>query len=57
MCSGYENPDEMVEMYMNNPKLLQQVEPTVLEQVAIDWLIANGTSKTKQVSFTDYMNS
>ena len=57
MCSGYENPDEMVEMYMNNPKLLQQVEPTVLEQIAIDWLIANGTSKTKQVSFTDYMNS
>ena len=57
MCSGYENPDEMVEMYMNNPKLLQQVEPTVIEQVAIDWLIANGTSKLKQVSFTDYMNS
>jgi trigger factor len=57
MCSGYENPDEMVEMYMNDPKLLQQVEPKVVEQVAIDWLIANGTSKSKQVSFTDYMNS
>lgn len=57
MCSSYENPDEMVEMYMNNPKLLQQVEPTVLEQVAIDWLITNGTTKSKQVSFTDYMNS
>ena len=57
MCSSYENPDEMVETYMNNPKLLQQVEPTVLEQVAIDWLITNGTTKSKQVSFTDYMNS
>ncbi len=57
MCSSYENPDEMVEMYMNNPKLLQQVEPTVLEQVAIDWLIANGKSESTQVSFTDYMNS
>ncbi len=57
MCSSYENPDEMVEMYMNDPKLLQQVEPTVLEQVAIDWLIANGKSESTQVSFTDYMNS
>ncbi len=57
MCSSYENPDEMVEMYTNDPKLLQQVEPTVLEQVAIDWLIANGKSKSTQVSFTDYMNS
>lgn len=57
MCSGYENPDAMVDMYMNNPKLLEQVEPTVLEQLAIDWLAENGKSKSQQVSFTDYMDS
>jgi trigger factor len=57
MCSGYENPDAMVDMYMNNPKLLEQVEPTVLEQLAIDWLAENGKSKSTQVSFTDYMDS
>lgn len=57
MCSGYEKPDAMVDMYMNNPKLLEQVEPTVLEQLAIDWLAGNGKSKSKQVSFTDYMDS
>ena len=57
MCSGYENPDAMVDMYMNNPKLLEQVEPTVLEQLAIDWLAENGKSKSTQASFTDYMDS
>ena len=47
----------MVDMYMNNPKLLEQVEPTVLEQLSIDWLAENGKSKSQQVSFTDYMDS
>ena len=57
LCAGYENVDEMVEMYMSNPQFLQQVEPMVLEQSAIDWLLENGKAKTKKVSFTDYMNS
>jgi len=57
ICESYENVDEMVEMYMNDPKLLQKVEPVVLEQAAIDWLIEKGTAKSKQVSFTQYMNS
>ena len=57
LCEGYENFEEMVEMYMGNPKLLKQVEPMVLEQAAIDWLIDNGTAKIKKVSFTKYMNS
>lgn len=57
MCASYENVQEMVEMYMNNPKFLKQVEPMVLEQCAIDWLIENGKAKSKKVSFTDYMNS
>ncbi|MEO1203339.1 MAG: trigger factor [Pseudomonadota bacterium] len=57
MVAGYENPDEMVEMYMSNPQILQQIEPMALEQKAIDWLLDNGTVKSKQVAFTDYMNS
>lgn len=57
MCAGYENAGDMVEMYMNNPQVLQQIEPVALEQLAVDWLIENGKSKTKKVSFTDYMNS
>jgi trigger factor len=57
MCAGYENSDEMVNIYMSNPQIVQQVEPLVLEQMAVDWLTEHGTVKEKKVSFTEYMNS
>jgi trigger factor len=57
MCASYENSDEMVEMYMSNPQVMQQVEPMVVEQLAIDWLLENGKVKNKKISFKDYMNA
>jgi trigger factor len=56
MCASYENADEMVEMYMSNPQLMEQVEPLVVEQMAIGWLLENGKVKNKKISFKDYMN-
>ena len=56
MCGGYENADEMVNMYMSNPQIMQQVEPMVIEQSAVEWLLDNGKVKVKKVSFKDYMN-
>ncbi len=57
MCASYENADEMVEMYLSNPQILQQLEPMVVEQRAIDWIIEHGKVKDKKVSFKDYMNA
>ena len=57
MCAGYENTEEMVNMYLGNPQVMQQIEPMVLEQMAIDWLLEHGKVKLKKVSFSDYMNS
>ena len=56
MCAGYENADEMVKMYMANPQVMQQIEPLVVEQKAIDWLVEHGKAKAKKVTFKDYMN-
>jgi trigger factor len=56
MCAGYENEDEMVNLYMSNPQIMQQVEPMVVEQKAVDWLLENAKVKVKKVSFKDYMN-
>ncbi|MGI9200061.1 MAG: trigger factor [Woeseiaceae bacterium] len=56
MCAGYENSEDMVNMYMSNPQVVQQIEPMVLEQQAIDWLAENGKVTDNKVSFTDYMN-
>jgi trigger factor len=57
MCAGYENADDMVNMYMSNPQIMQQIEPMVVEQKAVDWLLENGKTKKKKVSFKDYMNA
>jgi trigger factor len=56
MCAGYENSEDMVNMYMSNPQIVQQIEPMVLEQQAIDWLLENGKTTTKKVAFTKFMN-
>ena len=56
MCAGYENAEDMVNMYMSNPQVMQQIEPMVVEQKAVDWLLENGKVKNKKVSFKDYMN-
>jgi trigger factor len=57
MCAGYENADEMVEMYLGNPQVRQQVEPVVLEQMAFDWLQEQSKVKSKKVKFKDFMNA
>lgn len=56
ICAGYENADEMATTYMNDPKAMQQLEPMVIEEQAVDWLAKNGVEKTNKISFRDYMN-
>ena len=55
MCASYENAEDMVEMYMSNPEIVQQIQPLVLEQQAIDWILENGKTITKKVSFSEFM--
>ena len=57
LCAGYENAEDMVNMYLGNPQVMQQIEPMVIEQQAIDWIAEHGKSKTKKISFKDYMNA
>jgi trigger factor len=55
ICSGYENSDEMVSSYLANAQIMASVEPMVLEEQAIDWLIQNGEEKVNKVSFKEFM--
>ena len=57
MCASYENSDDMVNMYMSNPQIVQQVEPMVLEQQAIDWLMENGKMTVRKVAFAEFMDT
>ncbi len=56
ICASYENTDEMVANYMSNPQLMQQIEPLVLEEQAVELLVKSGVEKEKKVGFSDYMN-
>ena len=55
ICSGYENADEMVATYLGNAQIMASIEPMVLEEQAIDWLIRNGEEKINKVPFKEFM--
>jgi trigger factor len=56
ICAGYENAEEMANTYMNDPKIMEQIEPMVMEEQAVEWLTNNGVEKTNKISFKKYMN-
>ncbi len=57
LCAGYENSDDMVNMYLSNPQVMQQIEPMVVEQAAVDWIVENGRARPRKVSFKEFMNA
>jgi trigger factor len=57
MCASYENPEDMVAMYMSNEQAIARIEPMVLEDQAVEWLTENGVVKSRKVGFKEYMNN
>ena len=55
LCAGYENAEEMAQTYLSNPQIMQQIEPMVLEDQAVDWIVKNGKEKSKKIGFGEYM--
>lgn len=55
LCSGYERADEMVAGYLSNPQLMQQIEPLVLEEQAVEWLVEQGRLTIRKIGFGEYM--
>jgi trigger factor len=55
MCAGYENAEEMAATYLGNPQIMAQIEPSVHEDQAVDWIVENGKEKSKKFGFKEYM--
>lgn len=55
ICSSYEQPEEMAASYFGNPQVMARLEPLVLEEQAVDWLVEHGDSSTRPVGFKEYM--
>ena len=57
LFAGYDDSDGLVAHYLSDPKFLQQIEPMVLEDQAIEALRAKGTDKPETIAFKDYMDA
>ncbi len=55
ICAGYENSEEMVAQYLGNPQVMSRIEPMVLEEQAVEWIIRNGVEKKKKIGFKEFM--
>jgi len=55
MCAGYEDAEEMVQTYLGNPQIMSQIEPMVLEDQAVDWVVENASTARKEYSFKEFM--
>jgi len=53
VASTYEQPAEVVQLYYNNQRLLQQVESSVLEEQVVEWVLENAKVTPKDMSFQD----
>ena len=56
LASAYEDPTEVIEFYSKNKELMDNVRNVVLEEQAVEALLAKGTVTEKASSFKELMN-
>ena len=55
LVAPYENPEELRNMYLQNPQFLGQVENAVLEEQVIEFLQSKAKLSTKKMTFRELM--
>ncbi len=55
MCAPYDNPDEIRNIYLQNPQFLGQIESMVLEEQVVEWLTTQAKVSGKTMSFKELM--
>jgi trigger factor len=55
ICAPYDNPDEIRNIYLQNPQFLGQIESMVLEEQVVEWLVAQAKVSTKSMAFKELM--
>ncbi len=56
MGRDYEDPEEFTRYYASNPQLMRGVETLVMEDMLVDWIVAQAAVTEKTVSFQEMMN-
>ncbi len=57
VASTYEQADEVVQMYYNNPDMLRAIESSVLEEQVVDWVLEHAKVSSQDMVFTDLINA
>jgi trigger factor len=55
ICAPYENPDEVRNIYLQNPQFLGQIENMVLEEQVVAWLLEQAKVGSKKMKFKELM--
>jgi trigger factor len=56
LASSYDNPQEVVRNFRENHQMMHHIEGLVLEDQAVDWLLARAKSSDRPATFKDLMN-
>jgi trigger factor len=57
LSAPYEKPDEAAQYYRSDRSMMAQVEASVLEDQVVDFLLSQASSKTKTLSFKEFMGA
>jgi len=55
ICAGYEDSGAMVRNYLANPQVMSRIEPMVMEEQAVEWIIEHGVETKNKITFKEYM--
>jgi trigger factor len=53
IASTYEQPEQVVELYRNDPQLMQGLQSRVMEEQVIDWIAERAQHTDQAISFQD----
>lgn len=57
LAETYDQPNEVIELYRSDQRLMDQVENMVLEDQVVDWVIDNAEVEDRKMSFRELMGN
>jgi trigger factor len=57
IAASYEDADEVINFYMNNPERLSEIQMTVVEDMVVEWIFDNVKVEESTSTFSEVVNS
>ena len=56
IASTYEDPQQVIDHYKQNPQLMSSIEALVMEEMVVDWVVDQAKITDVDSSFDELMN-